>query len=157
MFQDYVLSLVKGLIGFNVLEYEDAYLGDYRYPKWALIIGWCIAFVPISIIPIYAIQFLSKKGILSVWNILTIWLICYYFPLFRSIHSKFLYSPQISLFFDCLIPEFHDICSKYKDILCMFIRSTRSNRSKRSLKSHLEKFHFSHPKNAKLIEKNSQN
>ena len=58
------------LIVFTVMSYEDlTYNRTYRYPDWALQVGWCMSISSIICIPVYAIyRFLVVGGTVNQVN-----------------------------------------------------------------------------------------
>ena len=50
------------LLILNVVEYAPPSYGDYKYPGWALFIGWIIVSLPIVLIFGWALFLFCKKG-----------------------------------------------------------------------------------------------
>ncbi|XP_033627491.1 sodium- and chloride-dependent GABA transporter ine-like isoform X1 [Asterias rubens] len=56
-------ALILVIMVFQFLGYKSVSYGDYTYPGWALAIGWCVAFISFSCIPIGIIHtLLQSKG-----------------------------------------------------------------------------------------------
>ena len=59
----YCVAVMQVIMVFQFLGYKSVSYGDYTYPGWALAIGWCVAFISFSCIPIGIIHtLLQSKG-----------------------------------------------------------------------------------------------
>lgn len=47
---------------FNSISYKNMTLGDYKYPQWAIVLGWLVALFPISMIPIFFLYRYCTEG-----------------------------------------------------------------------------------------------
>jgi hypothetical protein len=52
---------LKGVALFSLINYSRLQYGDYIYPLWAELLGWCLALSSMLCIPIYVVYRLLKS------------------------------------------------------------------------------------------------
>ncbi|XP_038056296.1 sodium- and chloride-dependent glycine transporter 1-like isoform X2 [Patiria miniata] len=56
-------AIILFIIGFGIYEYQPVYYGTYNYPPWSEALGWVMAFIAPTMIPVFmVVNFLKSEG-----------------------------------------------------------------------------------------------